>query len=196
MALFRDAKVDPSIQHRTNGYGLAGRYFQERPLLGRGLNTFLPNNYVLLDNELIFTALTAGLIGLAAFVLLFAGGYFVGRSVRHHAADDAAKHLGQALAASLIAALVASATFDAFFYPTFVGVVFMCLGATGALFRLTRGGEMQSSLIPGPSPVVQSAPTVVAPPLRMKWEQYLDKRYGARTESGPPKTQLTGGVEE
>jgi hypothetical protein len=164
-SLFTSAEDDPSVQNRLSDYPVVQAYVAERPVLGRGLATFLPDLYVLLDNQLLLSAVTTGFIGLAAFVALFLGGALVGRSVRHHGANDADRHLGQALAAALLGGLVASATFDSFFFPTFVGVTFLGLGAVGALRRLgVPGGAPESDRTQMPG-----FPAVVADSLGGKW---------------------------
>ncbi len=172
-SLFKNSKYDPSVQHRLDDYPIIEGYFLDRPWLGRGLGTFLPRQYILVDNELLVTLICGGLVALATFLMLFVGGYFVGRSIRHRGTDDSARHLGQALAASLVAALLASATFDAMSFPTFVGVLFLLLGAMGALFRLR--GVTDVSPINGdpPSRRVETLPPVLCTTLVVRWQRLL-----------------------
>lgn len=174
-ALFANTENDPSVQNRLSDYPIVHAYFVERPWLGRGLATFLPDEYILLDNELLYLTVTTGLIGVLTFVLLFAGGFLVGRDVRCRAADDSARHLGQALAGTLVAALVASATFDSMSFPTFVGVVFLCLGAVGALYRLARVEEQSTS-------ARRRMPPIVSMTLGERWRRFrtADLEHGSR----------------
>lgn len=139
-SLFVNAEEDPSVQGRLIDYEIAQRYIAERPLLGRGPSTFLPKTYLFLDNEYLYTAIAGGLIGLLAFLGVLGGGYLLGRSVRLRGTDEAARHLGQAIAATMAVAVVSSGTFDAMSYPTFGGVLFLLLGAAGALWRIDRAG--------------------------------------------------------
>lgn len=173
LSLFRNSKNDPSVQHRTDDYPIVKAYFFDRPWLGRGLGTFLPRQYILLDNEILVTLICGGLVALAAFLMLFVGGYFVGRSIRHHGIDDSARHLGQALAASLVAALFASGTFDAMSFPTFVGVLFLLLGAMGALFRLHGVTDTPPSDGDVRPHRVESLPPVLCATLGIRWQRLL-----------------------
>lgn len=172
-SLFENTDDDPSVQHRIDDYPIVEGYFSDRPWLGRGLGTFLPREYILLDNELLVTLICGGLVALTAFVMLFVGGYFVGRSIRQHGIDDSTRHLGQALAASLIAALVASATFDSMSFPTFVGVLFLLLGAMGALFRLRHVTDIFPTDGNSRSRRVESLPPVLCTALWVRWQQLL-----------------------
>ncbi|MFZ2116224.1 MAG: O-antigen ligase family protein [Pseudonocardiaceae bacterium] len=174
LSLFENAGYDPSVQHRTDDYPIIERYFFDRPWLGRGLATFLPRLYIQVDNEFLVTLVCGGLVALAAFVTLFVGGYFVGRSIRHHGTDDSTRHLGQALAASLAAALVASGTFDAMSFPTFVGVIFLLLGALGALFRLRRATDLSPTASHPRSRRVESLPPVLCTTLGIRWQRLLE----------------------
>jgi hypothetical protein len=173
-SLFRNAKNDPSVQSRLRDYPIIEGYFADRPWLGRGLGTFLPKKYIQLDNQFLATLVTSGLMGLAVLFVLFVGGYFVARSIRHHASDESGRHLGQVLAASLIAALVASGTFDSMAFPTFAGVVFLLVGTAGALFRLRQSpvsspGYGDLRVRPG-----EFMPAVLAPTLAVRWQRLLE----------------------
>jgi hypothetical protein len=172
-SLIRGGKNEPSVQARITDYPTVERYFWDRPWLGRGLGTFLPREYILLDNEFLNTLLCGGVVLLATFLMLFVGGYLVGRSIRHHGIDDSARHLGQALAASFAAGLLAAGTFDAMSFPTFVGVLFLLLGVTGALFRLCRVTD--GSLTDGDprSRPPESLPPVLCTTLGIRWQRML-----------------------
>jgi O-antigen ligase len=172
LSLFVNANVDPSVQHRTDQYPLVERYFSDRPWLGRGLGTFLPKQYILLDNEFLVTLICGGLLALAGFVMLFVGGYLVGRSIRHHGIDNSVRHLGQALAASMLSALIASGTFDAMSFPTFVGALFLLLGAVGALFRLRHVTDV-SGPDGDPRSRAESLRPILGTTLAVRWDRLL-----------------------
>lgn len=126
---------DSSTQSRTNSYTVAVHYIAERPILGRGVGTFLPS-YQILDNQYLITTIEAGLIGsLALFGLLFTG-VLTARGIRRRSADPAARSLAQSLAAAIAVALVAFGTFDALSFPMAAGTTFFVLGCIGALWRL------------------------------------------------------------
>jgi hypothetical protein len=136
-ALFEHADDDPSITNRVSDYAYVRQMVSERPLIGRGPGTFLPDLYILLDNQLLLTLVSSGALGLVGLLGLFLSGYGAGRSVRLRADDEVDRHLGQALTAGLMGLLVASATFDALSFSTFSGLTFLLLGAAGALVRLS-----------------------------------------------------------
>lgn len=192
-ALFENTENDPSVQHRIDDYPIVQEYFSDRPWLGRGLGTFLPRQYILLDNEFLVTLICGGLVALAAFLMLFVGGYFVGRSIRHHGIDASARHLGQALAASLVAALVASATFDSMSFPTFVGVLFLLLGAMGALFRLRRMTDVSTTDGEPLTSRVESLPPVLCTALWIRWQRLLQADLSWIRADQPRHRQHDGG---
>lgn len=125
----------------------------------------IPEVYLLLDNQFYVTLIAGGVVGLAVLVGLYLAPFGMARSIRLRAHREEDRHLGQVLAASFLAAMLASATFDSFSFATYVGVLFVLIGAVGALWRFTRG-----SVPPGvPQPLV-SLPTdrYLAPPLMMR----------------------------
>ncbi len=158
-ALFTNMDNDPSVQNRIADQDFVATMFAERPWLGRGAGTVIPERYVLLDNQLYMTLVGGGILGLAALLALFLVPYVMARGVRRRAATEESRHLGQALAAGLPAGLLASATFDSFSFATFVGVTFVIIGAVGALWRL----EGSHPLLP--ARVAEPGDTVVATPL-------------------------------
>lgn len=147
-SLFSNASDDPSVQGRTDDYSIVFTYVGERPWFGRGAGTFMPERYILLDNQYLNTLASQGVVGLAALLLLTLGAYWLARSVRLRGADDETRHLAQALAASVMAAVVVSTTFDSLSFTGFTCLLFLVIGAAGALWRLdrTRDADLVSSV--------------------------------------------------
>ncbi|NED99603.1 O-antigen ligase family protein [Phytoactinopolyspora halotolerans] len=139
-SLFANVENDPSVQDRIARTDYVFELWAERPWIGRGAGTFMPERYILLDNQLYMTLLEGGAVGLAALVVFFLAPYFVARSLRLRGADQETRHLAQALAVVLPVSLLASGTFDSFSFATFVGVLFVVIGAIGALWRIDGGG--------------------------------------------------------
>lgn len=135
-ALFVHVDNDPSIQNRLADTEYVMKLWGQRPWIGRGAGTVIPERYILLDNQLYMTLLAGGVVGLVGLVLFFVIPYFVARSIRLRGADQETRHLAQALAVIFPVGLVASATFDSFSFATFVGLTFFAVGAVGALWRL------------------------------------------------------------
>ena len=137
LKLFTGAGEDPSIQSRLEDYPVTLEYVQERPWLGRGAGTFLPDEYVLLDNQYLGILASSGIVGLLSLLLLLLGPIWVCLWIRRHTRDQGDRHLALALAATLTVAFVTSATFDSLSFTTFAGVLFMLIGSVGALHRAT-----------------------------------------------------------
>lgn len=135
-ALFTNVENDPSVTARIERTAVVMDLWHERPLLGWGAGMVTPEEFLLLDNQIYGFLLSGGLLGVLAFLVLFLVPYLLGRSVRLRGSDQETRHLGQALAATVPAAVVTSGTFDSFSFATFVGVICVLIGATGALWRL------------------------------------------------------------
>ncbi len=151
-SLFSQGENDPSVAARTEDYEYVFPLIYDRPVFGRGLGTFLPERYVILDNEFLGTAVSTGVVGVIGLFTLFLGTYLVGRSVRRRAKLDEHRHLGQALAASALSAMAASFLFDSFSFPTLLVMVFIVAGLTGALYRISgvsRGDPPHSAFTEG-----------------------------------------------
>lgn len=155
-SLFKNARTDPSITGRTADYEDAFGYVAQRPWFGRGPRTFLPEKYIVLDNQYLNTLITMGYVGLASLVLLFVGAFMAGRQVYRRAADEETRHLGQALAAAFLAAALTSFTFDSLAFAMFSGVLFLLLGAAGALLVLPS--TWSSDRVAVPNRILRRAP--------------------------------------
>lgn len=157
-SLFTNADNDPSVQDRIARTDYVLELWAQRPWLGRGAGMVIPERYILLDNQLYMTLLAGGVVGVAGLVLLFVVPYLMARSLRLRASDQETRHLGQALAVTMPAALLASGTFDSFSFATFVGVLFVLIGAIGALWRLERMTPTRPMPLPDPGDRFVTAP--------------------------------------
>lgn len=136
-SLFTNMGTDNSVAGRTEDYVVVGRYVSERPLLGRGHATFIPERYVLLDNQFLGTLIEMGVVGVTALVVLFLVGWGTARGARR-GADAETRSLGQAIASAVLAAAVAAGTFDLLGFGMVAGVTGLLIGCAGALWRLER----------------------------------------------------------
>lgn len=136
--LFTNLQSDSSYVARTHHAQQAWNYIGASPWIGRGFGTFLPERYVLLDNQYLGTLAETGIIGLLVLLAVFAAAF----TVAHHACkstlDPDLASLGRALAASALVPAVTYITYDAFSLPMAVGITFVLLGCAGAFWRLTR----------------------------------------------------------
>lgn len=137
-ALFTNLEHDPSVEGRTKDYAIVFPMIFDRPVWGRGVGTFLPERYIVLDNQVLYTLVSSGVVGLIAFFGLYVSGMMIARSIRRRARAAEDRHLAQALCAAIAAGLLASFTFDALGFVQFRSVLCVMLGLVGALWRLSR----------------------------------------------------------
>lgn len=151
-SLLLNTDDDPSIIGRTEDYAAVAPLVGERPWFGRGVGTFLPELYRLLDNQWLLTLVSGGIVGVAGLLALYLTGIGLGlasyRRAKPHgtprgtprpdAAPDA--HLAAALTAGLVVAALSAFTFDALYFSSYALTVALFLGAAGALWRLLAAG--------------------------------------------------------
>lgn len=136
-SLFLHIQSDNSFTGRTQDYAAVARFFSRTPIIGRGWGTLLPDRYILLDNQFLKTLVEAGLVGALALLALFIIGIGTARGAYHRAPDAEGRDLGQTFAASLAIGLISFVTFDAFAFAMVPAMVFLVVGAAGALWRLS-----------------------------------------------------------
>ena len=134
-SLFTTAESDPSVQARIDRIPRVFELIAEYPWLGRGFGTYTPEDYFLLDNEIQKTAIESGLIGVAVLIIFI--GFVSTMAWRTRVGEERTVLPGTALAATILGLFVSSYTFDAFFYRILTGVLFLCIGLTGAMYRIT-----------------------------------------------------------
>jgi O-antigen ligase len=139
-AMFTGAGTDPSISGRTNDYSIVGYWFSQRPWLGRGPNTLVPELYqgLTLDNQWLYTLVTQGLVGIATLATLHIVGIVLAGIAMRRSTRDEDRHLCAALIAAMIISMLAAATFDSFYYTTLTTTVALLLGVCGAVWRFTH----------------------------------------------------------
>jgi O-antigen ligase len=138
-AMFTWFDDDPSIQSRRNRVPRIVLQFRQNPWFGLGNGTWSLDDYFLLDNEFYRTALEIGVIGLVTTALVIGTGLALALTVRIHAeATPEMVAMGYALAAAIAGITLSVFTFDAFHYRILTGLLYLCLGAAGALHRLAR----------------------------------------------------------
>jgi O-antigen ligase len=137
-SLFLDLGGDPSIQGRTDDYSVVSQYIAERPILGRGLGTFIPKLYIILDNQWLHQMIGGGIVGVIALAGLHLTAIVLCLVAisRTPSAED--RHLCACLIAVQLIALVAHGTFDTFAFSTFTTLLALFTGMAGAMWRLTH----------------------------------------------------------
>ena len=133
LSFFRNAESDRSVEGRTDDYALVTALVEKRPWFGLGGGTFRPEAYFILDNYILNALVATGFVGLMSFLYLILGPYSVAVRTARTSSAPSTRHLGFALAASLLAALVCSLTFDSLNFPGVAGLLFVTIGMVGAL---------------------------------------------------------------
>lgn len=136
--LFVNAGADSSITSRTERYGMVGYYFSQRPWFGRGSGTWVSPQYQYLDNSWLATALTNGLVGVAALAALHLTAITLAVLALRRAANAEDKHLCAGLLATQIIAIFGAATFDSLWFTTGAVVIMFSVGLCGTIWRLTH----------------------------------------------------------
>ena len=145
-SLFSGISGDPSVTGRTGDYGVVLGLYRDHPWLGRGLFTFVPTLYRILDNQLLMVLVELGIVGFLAMVGLFMIAFFSGLGARRRSADPVRRHLSLAISAGILGIFLSYATFDAWGFAQAAGISFLLVGMAGAAWRL-------SVVLPGPDPV-------------------------------------------
>jgi O-antigen ligase len=145
-SLFTEWSEDNSIQGRTGRYEIVYEFFQERPWLGRGPGTFVPDLYLILDNQWLGVLVSSGLVGVAGLLALHFTAIGLAWKTIRRSTDPADRHLATCLLTTQVIAVVGAGTFDSFAFSTFATTVAICIGFTGALWRLShRSPEVRST---------------------------------------------------
>lgn len=152
-SLFTGLSSDPSIQGRTDDYPLVFRMFEHHPLFGQGLFTWVPMVFRTIDNQMLMMLLELGLVGTLAFVVLVLTGAIIALTPWRTRGTDEQKHLGLAVAGSLLGIVTSYFTFDAFGFRQVAGLTFFYLGLSGAVWWLSRGNREAGH--PGPDELVR-----------------------------------------
>lgn len=155
VAFFTNTSTDNSVEGRTKDYGQVWELFSARPWFGLGAGTFRPEQYFVVDNYILITAVSSGVIGLVALFVLFLGSYSVAIRVGRESPSASARSLAFALGAAILAGLATSLTFDSLDFPGFAGLFYLIVGAAGALwvrrFDLSEQDESMEAIIREPS---------------------------------------------
>ena len=138
LSLFTNFLSDPSITGRTSDYDVVFRVFSDNPILGRGLFTFVPRYYRILDNQFLMILIELGIIGMLAVVSFFAVAFLCARGSRRAQVSVRQRQLGFATSAGLGGMVVSYATFDAWGFPMAAGLTFLLAGLAGTCWRLSR----------------------------------------------------------
>ncbi|MDP4500830.1 O-antigen ligase family protein [Nonomuraea turcica] len=145
--LFAGAGDDSSIMYRTHDYPFAMREFAKSPIFGRGPGTWYPFKHQVFDNQYLLSLVETGLLGVLGFVGVIGCGIVVALRVRRLSTDPNVRNLGLTIAACLVIPLLGAATFDMLSFPGITSVMFLLVGAAGALLRYERADQADKLLV-------------------------------------------------
>ncbi|HWS35693.1 MAG TPA: O-antigen ligase family protein [Actinoplanes sp.] len=137
-SMFLMADEDPSITGRTEDYEMVSHWFGQRPWLGRGPGTLIPDVYIMLDNQWLMTLVTYGIVGVVALAALHITAISLAGVAMRRSATAEDKHLCAALISSQVVAILVGATFDSFSFTTFAFTLALMSGLAGAVWRFTH----------------------------------------------------------
>ncbi|MDG4828829.1 O-antigen ligase family protein [Solwaraspora sp. WMMD1047] len=141
-ALLLAGDRDPSVAGRLEDYDYAAPFVRDSPLLGRGVGTWLPELYQMLDNQWLATLITGGLVGVAGLAFLLLAGALVAARARRRLADPRGRDLAAVLAVAIVVLGIGALAFDALYYSTYLITLHLLLGLAGALWRVTRADRI------------------------------------------------------
>ena len=137
-SLFANLDADPSVSGRTDDYAVVLHLYAENPIFGRGLFTFVPRYYRILDNQLLMILIELGLVGLIVTVVAVGTAFFGALGARRRTRDPLLRHLSLAIAASICGLVVSYVTFDAWGFPITAGLSFLLFGMAGCAANIVR----------------------------------------------------------
>jgi hypothetical protein len=126
-----------SLRTRGNATNIAFELINEKPLFGHGFSTRV-DTPVVIDNQFLISTIETGLLGLGALLLLVGTGIVVARRARHASRDPATRDLAQSLVAMIAAIALGGFGLNIVRFPMTAGVLFVGVGAAGALLRFER----------------------------------------------------------
>ena len=136
VSLFRNLLNDPSISGRTSDYAVLFDVIGDNPLLGRGLFTFVPRYYRIVDNQYLVFAVELGIIGLLVMMAFLAVSFFQSFAAHRRARESTSRDVSLAVSAAVAGVLVSFVTFDALGFPMAAGLMMLLVGLAGACWRL------------------------------------------------------------
>ncbi len=138
--LFANTSTDNSIAGRTQDYDLAFALFYQRPWLGRGPWTLVPELWQgwVLDNQWLYTLITQGVLGVAALLTLHVTCISLAVIAHRRAKRAEDKHLCIALVATQVVCILVEGTVDSLYYTTLAITMALMMGACGTVWRFTH----------------------------------------------------------
>ncbi len=155
-SIFLSSSSDPSVQGRTEDYAAIGGLLDGHLFTGRGLGTFIPETYFILDNQYLGTLVETRDHRDGDLIVLFLVGMGTADSARQRARHRVDPCWAWPSPPPLLASPSPSSTFDALGYPMASGMTFLLLGLAGASLRFAL--DEQRSTCAGPAEAEAGVP--------------------------------------
>jgi hypothetical protein len=139
-----------SLETRANATDVAFELINERPLFGHGFSSEF-DSPVVIDNQYLVTTIETGVVGLVALLGLVGAGVVAGRRVRAVSRDPSTRDLAQSLVAMISAVAIGGFGLNIVRFPLTAGILFIGVGAVGALVRFERQQPVPIDLVSVPS---------------------------------------------
>ena len=143
-SLFANLSADPSVSGRTDDYAVVLQLYAENPIFGRGLFTFVPRYYRILDNQLLMILIELGAVGLVVTTVAVGVAVFGALGARRRMRDPMLRHLSLAIVASICGLVISYVTFDAWGFPITAGLSFLLFGMAGCVVNLARRESVEA----------------------------------------------------
>jgi polysaccharide biosynthesis protein PslJ len=140
-----------SLTTRGNATDIAFELINERPAFGHGFASGF-DSPVVVDNQYLVTTIETGFVGLVVLLGLLATGLAVGRRARRLSSDPATRDLAQSLVATIAAIAIGGFALNVVRFPMTAGILFVGIGAVGALVRFEREDAARLVAVPVPPP--------------------------------------------
>ncbi|SDE15800.1 O-antigen ligase family protein [Rhodococcus tukisamuensis] len=130
------SETDPSVLSRTSDYAMVSQTFREHPVFGLGLGATPPTVYGYLDNEFLQAVVQGGIVGVAAIMVLAAGGIFGIAAALRGATTTREREQAYSLGSIFIAIIVCASTFDLFNFQQVTRILFVIFGLLWSNFAV------------------------------------------------------------
>jgi polysaccharide biosynthesis protein PslJ len=138
-----------SLQTRSDATDIAFELINERPLFGHGFSSEF-DSPIVIDNQYLIATIETGVVGLIALLWVLGSGIAAGRRARALSHDPATRDLAQSLVATIAAVAIGGFGLNVVRFPMTAGILFVGIGAAGALLRFER--EEAARLVEAPPP--------------------------------------------
>lgn len=134
---------DNSSKGRTADYGPVLDLVRQGPWFGRGLGTYIPDQYRYLDNAWLGQLVGGGIVGVVVLAVTVLTGLYTAGTVTHEGTDPVVVGIVRAAGYAVVALAVAAYFFDELSFAQTQLLLFVSLAIIGAGWGILRAPERQ-----------------------------------------------------